>query len=196
MRCPDCGYDNPEGRRYCEECGQKLASVEAEKARARRRTQREAARYRRDAEKEGLDAEEAERRRRRSRRRTSPWIGLLLLAVIEKRMAVHIGGADVYLSVAGGLDVRERGADLGIVISILSSLRNRAVAPKTTAVAEVGLSGEARSVRRLAERVGEAAKLGYERILVPEGARAVGVEGIRVVPIESIDAAVAELGLG
>ncbi len=82
MRCPDCGYENPEGRRYCEECGQKLAGVEAEKARARRRTQREAARYRRDAAREGLDAEEAERRRRRSRRRTSPWIGLLLLAVI------------------------------------------------------------------------------------------------------------------
>jgi DNA repair protein RadA/Sms len=121
---------------------------------------------------------------------------LLLLAVIEKRMAVHIGGADVYLSVAGGLDVRERGADLGIVISILSSLRNRAVAPKATAVAEVGLSGETRSVRRLAERVGEAAKLGYDTILVPEGGRAVGVEGIRVVPIESIDAAVEELGLG
>jgi hypothetical protein len=82
LRCPNCGYENPEGRRYCEECGEKLVNVEAMKARARRRTQREAARYRRDAEKEGLDAEEAERRRRRSRRRTSPWVGLALLAVI------------------------------------------------------------------------------------------------------------------
>jgi hypothetical protein len=90
LLCPDCGYENPEGRRFCEECGQKLASVQAEKARARRRTLREAARYRRDAEKDGLDAEEAERRRRRSRRRTSPWIGLLLLAVIVAVVIVLI----------------------------------------------------------------------------------------------------------
>jgi len=121
---------------------------------------------------------------------------LLLLAVIEKRMAVHIGGADVYLSVAGGLDVRERASDLGIVISILSSLRDRAVPPRTTAVGEVGLSGETRAVRRLAERVVEASKLGYERILVPAQNGAPPGGPIDVVPIESIDEAIVSLGLG
>ncbi len=82
MRCPNCGYDNPEGRRYCEECGERILDFEAMKARARRRAQREAARHRREARREGLDAEEAERRRRRARRRTSPLVGLLLLAAL------------------------------------------------------------------------------------------------------------------
>lgn len=121
---------------------------------------------------------------------------LLLLAVIEKRLAVHIGGADVYLSVAGGLEVRERAADLGIVAAILSSLRNRAVPEKTIAVAEVGLSGETRGVRRLAERIAEAGKLGYERILVPGRSRTEADSGIDVVPVESIDEAIVQLGLG
>lgn len=82
MRCPNCGHENLEGRRYCEDCGEKLSDLEALKARTRRRSQREAAIHRREAQREGLDAEEAERRRRRSHRRTSPWIGLLLLIAL------------------------------------------------------------------------------------------------------------------
>lgn len=68
MRCPNCGYENPEGRRYCEECGEKIARIEAEKARARRKALREAARLRLELEKEGLDREEVERRLRRTLR--------------------------------------------------------------------------------------------------------------------------------
>lgn len=79
MRCPNCGYENPEGRRYCEECGEKIARLEAEKARARRKALREAARLRIELEKEGLGREEVERRLRRTRRRTTPWMGALLL---------------------------------------------------------------------------------------------------------------------
>ncbi len=82
MRCPNCGYENPEGRRYCEECGEKLVDIEALKARALRRSRREAATYRREAQKGGLDAVEAERRRRRSQRHAKPWVGLLLLLVL------------------------------------------------------------------------------------------------------------------
>jgi len=82
LRCPNCGHENLEGRRYCEDCGEKLSDLEALKARTRRRSQREAAIHRREAQREGLDAEEAERRRRRSHRRTSPWIGLLLLIAL------------------------------------------------------------------------------------------------------------------
>jgi hypothetical protein len=80
LQCPNCGYKNPEGRRHCEECGERLVHAESAKARARERSRREAARYRLDAEKKGLDAEEAERRRRRTRRRTRPWMGILLIA--------------------------------------------------------------------------------------------------------------------
>jgi len=121
---------------------------------------------------------------------------MLLLAVIEKRMSVQIGGADVYLSVAGGLDIRERATDLGIVCAIVSSLRNRPIDRRTAVVGEVGLSGETRSVRRLTERIGEAKKLGYERIVVPAAKRIAGVEGISVLTAETINEAFDRLGLG
>jgi len=121
---------------------------------------------------------------------------MLLLAVVEKRMSVQIGGADVYVSVAGGLDIRERATDLGIVAAIVSSLRNRPIDRRTAVVGEVGLSGETRSVRRLIERIGEAKKLGYERVIVPAGKKPVDVERVDVLPVESINEAVERLGLG
>ncbi|MEE8592891.1 MAG: DNA repair protein RadA, partial [Candidatus Bipolaricaulota bacterium] len=96
---------------------------------------------------------------------------LLMLAVMEKHLEVHIGGADVYLSLAGGLDVRERGTDLGVIAAVLSSLRNRALSDQTAVVGEVGLSGESRPIRRLKERMAEASKLGIQRMIVPQSAR-------------------------
>ncbi len=120
---------------------------------------------------------------------------LLLLAVIEKQLAVHIGGADVYLSVAGGLEARERASDLAAVAAIVSSLRNRPIDPRTVVVGEVGLSGEVRAVRRVVERVREAEKMGYERIVVPR-VGAPSVKGsIDVVPAESIERALEAVGL-
>ena len=102
MRCPNCGHENLEGRRYCEDCGEKLSDLEALKARTRRRSQREAAIHRREAQREGLDAEEAERRRRRSHRRTSPWIGLLLLIALVVIIVIII------LVVSGGESAPEK----------------------------------------------------------------------------------------
>jgi len=121
---------------------------------------------------------------------------LLLMAVVEKQMSVHIGGADVYLSVAGGLEIRERAADLGMVTAIVSSLRNRPIEVGTSVVGEVGLSGEVRAVRRLAERIGECAKLGYKRVLVPASGSIPSASGIDVVPVASIADAIVGLGLG
>jgi hypothetical protein len=83
LRCPNCGYQNPEGRRYCEECGERIAGLEAAKARARRKTVREAARLRLELEREGVDRAEVERRLRRiRRRRPSLATGLVLIGVI------------------------------------------------------------------------------------------------------------------
>nr|MBN1858244.1 DNA repair protein RadA [Candidatus Bipolaricaulota bacterium] len=93
---------------------------------------------------------------------------LLLLAVAERHLGVQLGGADVYLSVAGGLEARERGVDLAIVAAIMSSLRNRPIDPRTAVIGEVGLSGELRGVRRLKERLVEVEKLGYDAAVVPE----------------------------
>ncbi len=93
---------------------------------------------------------------------------LLLLAVAERRLGVQLGGADVYLSVAGGLEARERGVDLAIVAAIMSSLRNKPIEPRTVVAGEIGLSGELRGVRRLKERLLEVEKLGYKTAVVPE----------------------------
>jgi len=93
VQCPNCGYKNPEGRRYCEECGEKIVHVESAKERARRRSRREAARYRLEAEKRGLDIEEAERRLRRRRRRTRPWMGVALAIALVILVIVIIVAA-------------------------------------------------------------------------------------------------------
>lgn len=120
---------------------------------------------------------------------------LLLLAVIEKHLSVHVGGADVYLSVAGGMEARERASDLGAVAAILSSLRNRPLASKTVAVGEVGLSGEIRAVRRVGDRIREAERMGYERIVVPAGRARRSNGSIEVVPVPSLDRALEALGM-
>lgn len=90
MICPNCEHDNPEGRRYCEECGEKLVDIAEMRERARRRSRREAARFRLEAEKKGLDAEEAERiQRRRARRRAPRWAGpVVLVGVVALVVAV------------------------------------------------------------------------------------------------------------
>jgi DNA repair protein RadA/Sms len=119
---------------------------------------------------------------------------LLLLAVMERHLAVSVAGADVYLSVAGGIEARERAADLGIAAAVLTSLRGRPVPPNTVVLGELGLSGELRAVRRLRERLVEAAKHGYRRAVVPAAPLA-AVEGIETVPAATIDRAMAELAL-
>jgi len=119
---------------------------------------------------------------------------LLLLAVMEKHLGIQVGGADVYLSLAGGLETRERGTDLGVVAAVCSSLRDRPLAARTALVGEVGLSGEVRAVRRLGERIREAEKMGMERIVVPGTSRPASA-GIEVVGVERIGQAFEAIGL-
>jgi DNA repair protein RadA/Sms len=92
---------------------------------------------------------------------------LLLLAVLEKRAGLHLASDDVYVSVAGGVQVSEPAADLGVALAVASSHRERPVEPSTVAVGEVGLGGEVRAVSQIARRIGEAAKLGFRRVLLP-----------------------------
>ncbi len=96
---------------------------------------------------------------------------VLLIAVIEKRLGLRIGGDDIYVNVAGGLAVRETAADLGTCLSVISSFKNRAVPSDAVVVGEVGLSGEVRPVARLEARLREAAQLGYKRAVIPSGER-------------------------
>lgn len=93
----------------------------------------------------------------------------VLLAVIEKYLGVHARAMDVYLAVAGGLEVREPAADLGVCAAILGSIRGRVIPADTVVLGEVGLSGDIRPVRKGPERLREVAKLGFSRAVVPKG---------------------------
>lgn len=92
----------------------------------------------------------------------------LLLAVLEKRMGYQLFRCDVFVSVAGGLHVGEPGADLGLLLAIASSHRNRKVDSETTVVGEVGLGGEVRSVTRTESRIKEAIQMGFKRCIIPK----------------------------
>lgn len=92
----------------------------------------------------------------------------LLMAVLEKRAGMHLSGSDAYVNVAGGIKVNEPGLDLGIVMAIASSFRNRPVDSKTIIFGEVGLAGEVRAVSQPQIRINEAVKLGFTTCILPE----------------------------
>lgn len=90
----------------------------------------------------------------------------MLLAVLEKRCGFRLGSKDVFLNIAGGIKVDDPAIDLGVIASILSSNEDIPVYMKTCFSAEVGLSGEIRSVSRIEQRISEAEKLGFEIIVI------------------------------
>jgi DNA repair protein RadA/Sms len=91
----------------------------------------------------------------------------MLLAVLEKRLGVRLGDADVFLNVVGGLEVREPAADLGVMAAVLSSVRNAPVEPTWAFFGEVGLGGEVRGVPQAEKRLQELARLGFTRAILP-----------------------------
>ncbi len=91
----------------------------------------------------------------------------LLLAVLEKRMKVHLQSADVYVNVPGGIRVEETAADLGIAAALLSSCRNRPIPKEVVVLGEVGLVGEVRGVGQVERRLSEASHHGFSRCLLP-----------------------------
>lgn len=92
----------------------------------------------------------------------------LLLAVLEKRVGLHLGQSDVFVNIAGGIKIDEPAVDMGIAVSIASSLRDIPVDSTSVAVGEIGLGGEIRTVGQIEKRVQEAAKLGFKRIIIPQ----------------------------
>ena len=91
----------------------------------------------------------------------------LLMAVLEKRMGMPLSAYDAYVNIAGGIRLNEPAADLGIVMAIASSYKNRPIDEDTIVFGEVGLSGEVRAVTMPEQRVSEAKKLGFKRCIVP-----------------------------
>ena len=113
----------------------------------------------------------------------------LLMAVLEKRAGYALGDWDAYVNIAGGIRINEPAVDLGIVLAIASSYKNRPLSDDTIVFGEVGLSGEVRAVSMPEQRVAEAKKLGFRNCIIPavsvdsvkniEGSRITGVSHIR-----------------
>lgn len=118
----------------------------------------------------------------------------LLMAVLEKRVGMQLQSHDAYVNVAGGMRIDEPAVDLGIALAIASSFRERPVLVGMVAIGEVGLTGEVRAVTRLDQRVQEAAKLGFTKVLAPSGnlARHDGSmpSGVEVVGVDSLQEAI------
>lgn len=119
----------------------------------------------------------------------------LLLAVLEKRIGLRVSTYDVFVNVAGGVRIEEPAADLGIVVSAASSLRNAVVDPTVVVIGEVGLGGEVRAVPQLEKRLSEAARLGFQHAVIPKySAHGLPLPpGLTVVPVERVDDALARL---
>jgi DNA repair protein RadA/Sms len=117
----------------------------------------------------------------------------LLLAVLEKRVGLQLLGDDVFVSVAGGLDVSEPAADLGVAAAVASSFRNRPVPPDTVVFGEVGLAGEVRAIGQAALRVREAAQMGFKRCLLPARNLPLEGEGITLVGVPTLEEALERL---
>ena len=120
----------------------------------------------------------------------------MLLAVLEKRVGFKLGQKDVFLNIAGGLKVSDPAIDLAVISAILSSSLDIAVDRTVCMTGEVGLSGEIRPVSRIEQRIAEAGKLGFERIIIPS-ANMHGLNtkkaGIEVVPVSKVEEAFKQL---
>jgi DNA repair protein RadA/Sms len=116
----------------------------------------------------------------------------LLLAVLDRRTDVDLVGRDVYVNVTGGVRVAETAADLGLALALASSRLDLPLPPDVAACGEVGLGGEVRRVARTGLRLREAERLGFRRLLVPEGAADGGARGASI-PVATLADAVAWL---
>ncbi len=119
----------------------------------------------------------------------------LLIAVLEKQLGFQLAGDDVFVNIAGGMEVDEPAADLGVIAAIASSFRNLQVPPETAVFGEVGLTGEVRGVLQAQARVREAQTLGFKKLILPESNKK-GLEkllGIRVVGVKNLEQAMEEL---
>lgn len=112
----------------------------------------------------------------------------MLLAVLEKRAGFQLGAKDVFLNLAGGIRLDDPGLDLAVMVAILSSSLDVAIPKGYTFAAEVGLSGELRNVPKMEQRMQEAAKLGFERMVVTQAVKTVpkGLEVIRLATIQEL----------
>ncbi len=116
----------------------------------------------------------------------------LLIAVLEKRAGLHLGGMDVFINVVGGLKIMEPAVDLGIVATVSSSVKEVPVDPRTCVFGEVGLSGEVRAVAQAEARLREAAKIGFKKAIVPAGnaEKIKNDQGLEIMGVRDVEACI------
>ncbi len=116
----------------------------------------------------------------------------LLMAVLEKRAGIHLGSCDAYVNLTGGIRLSEPAVDLGIILALVSSYRNRPVDEHTIAFGEVGLTGEVRSVSMAEQRVREAARLGFTTCILPSSNtnNIKSIEGMRLIGVSNVKEAI------
>lgn len=116
----------------------------------------------------------------------------LLMAVLEKRLGLHLSASDAYVNIAGGIRMNEPAVDLGILLAVVSSYKDIVIDDKVLVFGEVGLSGEVRAVSMAEQRVQEAKKLGFTTVILPAACmKSVGQETeITLIPVENIRDAV------
>ena len=116
----------------------------------------------------------------------------LLMEVLEKRIGYRLANYDAYVNIAGGIKINEPAVDLGIVMAIVSSYKNRPLDERTIVFGEVGLSGEVRAVSMPEQRVQEAKKLGFETCIMPAVSydSVKNIEGIQIIGVKNINEAI------
>ena len=114
----------------------------------------------------------------------------MLLAVLEKRIGFKLLQKDVFLNIAGGLRVNDPAIDLAVLLAVLSSSMDIALPTDCCMTGEVGLAGEIRPVNRIDQRIAEARKLGFRRILIPSGQKHAPVNGIQIIEVARVTDAV------
>ncbi len=120
---------------------------------------------------------------------------MLLLAVLEKRGGLMVGGCDAYLNVIGGLYLEEPAADLAAVLALASSFRDKPVPNDLAAIGEVGLTGELRAASALSQRLSEVKRLGFTKCLIPKRTQGKlsAPEGLELIRVSNIREAMAAL---
>ena len=121
----------------------------------------------------------------------------VLIAVVEKRAGINLGGQDVYLNVVSGIKLAEPAVDLGIILACTSSFRNISIPQDVVAIGEVGLTGEVRAVNMIEKRIKESEKLGFKKCIIPESNKKVLKENYKldIIGVRNINEAIKGLQL-
>jgi DNA repair protein RadA/Sms len=121
----------------------------------------------------------------------------IIIAVLEKRLGYFFGGLDVYINIVGGLKLDDTAADLTVAMALYSSVTDKVVDEKTIALGEIGLGGELRNITHAEQRIQEAERMGFEKVIIPYyAAKKINTAkyGIKVIGARSIKDAFKELG--